>query len=189
MAVFPTGHVKQRTAYALVLPYWRASSPNRRRVLLYKCRFITMNSDAVILLETVNFAAEKHRNQRRKDTEQTPYINHPVGRKCFCDTFSWCVQGHSKSSEQSRIQNREDFWDTFLHFTNAFWARLKYLSFLLQWLVIFLMFLCVLIKLSKVKWFEKSWVFSVFLFDSEPHDPPVKEWKMFENHLFNLINR
>lgn len=42
-----------------------------------------MNSDAVILLETVNFAAEKHRNQRRKDTEQTPYINHPVGRKCL----------------------------------------------------------------------------------------------------------
>ncbi|XP_041812170.1 guanosine-3',5'-bis(diphosphate) 3'-pyrophosphohydrolase MESH1 [Chelmon rostratus] len=38
-----------------------------------------MNSDAVLLLETVNFAAEKHRNQRRKDTEQTPYINHPIG--------------------------------------------------------------------------------------------------------------
>lgn len=46
--------------------------------------FNTMNSDAVILLETVNFAAEKHRNQRRKDTEQTPYINHPIGRKCVC---------------------------------------------------------------------------------------------------------
>lgn len=44
----------------------------------------TMNSDAVILLETVNFAAEKHRNQRRKDTEQTPYINHPIGRKYVC---------------------------------------------------------------------------------------------------------
>lgn len=39
-----------------------------------------MNSDAVILLETVNFAAGKHRNQRRKDTEETPYINHPIGR-------------------------------------------------------------------------------------------------------------
>ncbi|KAG8001174.1 Guanosine-3' [Nibea albiflora] len=38
-----------------------------------------MNSDAVLLLETVHFAAEKHRNQRRKDAEQTPYINHPVG--------------------------------------------------------------------------------------------------------------
>ncbi|XP_019723104.1 guanosine-3',5'-bis(diphosphate) 3'-pyrophosphohydrolase MESH1 [Hippocampus comes] len=38
-----------------------------------------MNLDAVLLLETVNFAAEKHRNQRRKDTEQTPYINHPIG--------------------------------------------------------------------------------------------------------------
>lgn len=38
-----------------------------------------MNSDAVILLETINFAAEKHRNQRRKDPEATPYINHPIG--------------------------------------------------------------------------------------------------------------
>ncbi|TMS13013.1 Guanosine-3',5'-bis(diphosphate) 3'-pyrophosphohydrolase MESH1 [Larimichthys crocea] len=40
-----------------------------------------MNSDAVLLLETVHFAAEKHRQQRRKDAEQTPYINHPVGTK------------------------------------------------------------------------------------------------------------
>ncbi|KAJ4947377.1 hypothetical protein JOQ06_009412 [Pogonophryne albipinna] len=38
-----------------------------------------MNSDAVLLLETVHFAAEKHRNQRRKDPEATPYINHPIG--------------------------------------------------------------------------------------------------------------
>uniref|UniRef100_A0AAG5CQG0 HD domain-containing protein n=1 Tax=Anopheles atroparvus TaxID=41427 RepID=A0AAG5CQG0_ANOAO len=27
----------------------------------------------------VNFAAIKHRNQRRLDTEQTPYVNHPIG--------------------------------------------------------------------------------------------------------------
>ncbi|XP_061520254.1 guanosine-3',5'-bis(diphosphate) 3'-pyrophosphohydrolase MESH1 isoform X3 [Phycodurus eques] len=38
-----------------------------------------MDSNAVFLLETVNFAAEKHRNQRRKDAEKTPYINHPIG--------------------------------------------------------------------------------------------------------------
>ncbi|XP_035769602.1 guanosine-3',5'-bis(diphosphate) 3'-pyrophosphohydrolase MESH1 isoform X2 [Neolamprologus brichardi] len=38
-----------------------------------------MNSDAALLLETVQFAAEKHRNQRRKDPEGTPYINHPIG--------------------------------------------------------------------------------------------------------------
>ncbi|XP_069031158.1 guanosine-3',5'-bis(diphosphate) 3'-pyrophosphohydrolase MESH1 [Embiotoca jacksoni] len=38
-----------------------------------------MNTDAVLLLETVHFAAEKHRHQRRKDPEATPYINHPVG--------------------------------------------------------------------------------------------------------------
>ncbi|GAB0093537.1 Guanosine-3',5'-bis(diphosphate) 3'-pyrophosphohydrolase MESH1 [Sergentomyia squamirostris] len=27
----------------------------------------------------VNFAAVKHKDQRRKDQEQTPYINHPIG--------------------------------------------------------------------------------------------------------------
>lgn len=27
----------------------------------------------------VNFAAIKHREQRRKDVEKTPYINHPIG--------------------------------------------------------------------------------------------------------------
>ncbi|XP_030622187.1 guanosine-3',5'-bis(diphosphate) 3'-pyrophosphohydrolase MESH1 [Chanos chanos] len=38
-----------------------------------------MNSISSVLLETVNFAAEKHRNQRRRDPEGTPYINHPIG--------------------------------------------------------------------------------------------------------------
>lgn len=51
-----------------------------------------MNSDAVLLLETVNFAAEKHRNQRRKDIEQTPYINHPIGTNVL--TFLWRLQVH-----------------------------------------------------------------------------------------------
>ncbi|CAK6982869.1 guanosine-3'%2C5'-bis(diphosphate) 3'-pyrophosphohydrolase MESH1 [Scomber scombrus] len=38
-----------------------------------------MNTDAALLVETVNFAAEKHRDQRRKDAEATPYVNHPIG--------------------------------------------------------------------------------------------------------------
>ncbi|MGH0153982.1 UNVERIFIED_CONTAM: hypothetical protein FKN15_000662 [Acipenser sinensis] len=41
-----------------------------------------MNLETVLLLETVNFAAEKHKTQRRKDTEATPYINHPIGMVC-----------------------------------------------------------------------------------------------------------
>lgn len=31
------------------------------------------------VIKCASFAAEKHRNQRRKDVEQTPYINHPLG--------------------------------------------------------------------------------------------------------------
>jgi guanosine-3',5'-bis(diphosphate) 3'-pyrophosphohydrolase len=31
------------------------------------------------LLTCISFAAEKHKFQKRKDPEQTPYINHPIG--------------------------------------------------------------------------------------------------------------
>ena len=31
------------------------------------------------LIKVADFAAKKHKNQKRKDPEQTPYINHPIG--------------------------------------------------------------------------------------------------------------
>jgi len=31
-----------------------------------------------ILLKSIAFAADKHKNQRRKDAEGSPYINHPI---------------------------------------------------------------------------------------------------------------
>ncbi|MEO6324880.1 MAG: HD domain-containing protein [Thermoanaerobaculia bacterium] len=37
-----------------------------------------MTNDPARLLEAVLFAAEKHRNQRRKNLEGSPYINHPI---------------------------------------------------------------------------------------------------------------
>jgi (p)ppGpp synthase/HD superfamily hydrolase len=36
-----------------------------------------MNS-SLFLLRAINFAARKHKDQRRKDEEASPYINHPV---------------------------------------------------------------------------------------------------------------
>ncbi|NXU63270.1 MESH1 pyrophosphohydrolase, partial [Horornis vulcanius] len=38
-----------------------------------------MGSEMARLLEAVDFAARKHKDQRRKDPEGTPYINHPIG--------------------------------------------------------------------------------------------------------------
>jgi guanosine-3',5'-bis(diphosphate) 3'-pyrophosphohydrolase len=39
-----------------------------------------MNSEEIKrYTECMNFAAVKHRDQRRKDPEGTPYINHPIG--------------------------------------------------------------------------------------------------------------
>ncbi|XP_017773357.1 PREDICTED: guanosine-3',5'-bis(diphosphate) 3'-pyrophosphohydrolase MESH1 [Nicrophorus vespilloides] len=32
-----------------------------------------------IIIKCVDFAAVKHKDQRRKDAEKTPYINHPIG--------------------------------------------------------------------------------------------------------------
>lgn len=39
---------------------------------------MTQSSNAAQMLEAVMFAAERHRNQRRKDAEASPYINHPI---------------------------------------------------------------------------------------------------------------
>lgn len=38
----------------------------------------TETDDVSQILRAVSFAALKHRNQRRKDVEATPYINHPI---------------------------------------------------------------------------------------------------------------
>jgi guanosine-3',5'-bis(diphosphate) 3'-pyrophosphohydrolase len=35
--------------------------------------------DIIIFAKCLNFAAKKHRDQRRLDKEKTPYINHPIG--------------------------------------------------------------------------------------------------------------
>ena len=34
--------------------------------------------DLALLLRALSFAAHKHRDQRRKDAEASPYINHPI---------------------------------------------------------------------------------------------------------------
>jgi len=35
-------------------------------------------SDSALILDAAEFAAERHRRQRRKDVHATPYINHPL---------------------------------------------------------------------------------------------------------------
>lgn len=40
-------------------------------------------SDLFELIKCINFAAVKHKDQRRNDKEQTPYINHPIGKENF----------------------------------------------------------------------------------------------------------
>jgi guanosine-3',5'-bis(diphosphate) 3'-pyrophosphohydrolase len=41
------------------------------------------------LLKALTFAADKHRNQRRKDVETSPYINHPISLANIL-----CNEGH-----------------------------------------------------------------------------------------------
>merc|ERR1712156_1011800 len=40
---------------------------------------ITKMSSLANVMKAADFAAKKHRDQRRKDPQQTPYINHPIG--------------------------------------------------------------------------------------------------------------
>jgi guanosine-3',5'-bis(diphosphate) 3'-pyrophosphohydrolase len=37
-----------------------------------------MRNDTALLLSALAFAAHKHRDQRRKDADASPYINHPI---------------------------------------------------------------------------------------------------------------
>jgi guanosine-3',5'-bis(diphosphate) 3'-pyrophosphohydrolase len=39
---------------------------------------IRLKTDLTLFLKALNFSAEKHRHQRRKDTAASPYINHPI---------------------------------------------------------------------------------------------------------------
>nr|CDQ06550.1 Bm8227 [Brugia malayi] len=36
-------------------------------------------SDILLIIKAVDLAARRHRQQRRKDAMQTPYVNHPIG--------------------------------------------------------------------------------------------------------------
>jgi GTP diphosphokinase / guanosine-3',5'-bis(diphosphate) 3'-diphosphatase len=36
-------------------------------------------NDTLLVIKAASFAADKHRNQRRKDADASPYINHPLG--------------------------------------------------------------------------------------------------------------
>jgi len=37
-----------------------------------------LQNDLSVFLKAMKFSAEKHRNQRRKDVQESPYINHPI---------------------------------------------------------------------------------------------------------------
>jgi len=39
---------------------------------------VTRETDLKLLIKALNFAADKHRNQRRKNVDAFPYINHPI---------------------------------------------------------------------------------------------------------------
>ncbi len=43
-------------------------------------------SDVERLLKAISFAAEKHRHQRRKDKDASPYINHPIALAALLNT-------------------------------------------------------------------------------------------------------
>src|SRR3954467_6622288 len=52
-------------------------SPSAQRSLSSKASCI-VKGELALLLKALAFAAHKHRDQRRKDADASPYINHPI---------------------------------------------------------------------------------------------------------------
>jgi guanosine-3',5'-bis(diphosphate) 3'-pyrophosphohydrolase len=50
----------------------------KRTIRLFKLVKKRDNMDNNLILKAAHFAAQKHRDQRRKDREASPYINHPL---------------------------------------------------------------------------------------------------------------
>ena len=48
----------------------------RQRVI--QCALTVTDNTSALLIRAAAFAAHKHRNQRRKDADASPYINHPM---------------------------------------------------------------------------------------------------------------
>ncbi len=40
-------------------------------------------TELMLLVKTLDFAARKHKDQRRKDAKASPYINHPIALASF----------------------------------------------------------------------------------------------------------
>lgn len=69
-------------------PFIRCNDPDMRSIFsawdyankrsIDMCAEIGITSTTDRILKAIGFAAEKHRNQRRKDEEALPYINHPI---------------------------------------------------------------------------------------------------------------
>jgi hypothetical protein len=64
-------------------------------------------SDLPHLLAALQFAAYKHRNQRRKDVAASPYINHPIEVATILATRGGVTDGSgSRSSTRPRARPR-----------------------------------------------------------------------------------
>lgn len=50
------------------------------RVMNFECSAQPEEDTLAVMMRCAFFAAHKHRNQRRKNADQTPYINHPLGK-------------------------------------------------------------------------------------------------------------
>ena len=52
------------------------------------------SSGLVLVFEALRYAAEKHKNQRRKGSEDTPYINHPIAVAYYLSSYAHIQDPH-----------------------------------------------------------------------------------------------
>ncbi len=62
------------------------------------------DEDISLILTALKFSADKHRNQRRKDADSLPCINHPILLEGLVDIETLMVSEVKRMNNQDRIQ-------------------------------------------------------------------------------------
>ena len=76
--------------------------------------------NAVTLLAALEFAADKHRSQRRKDAEGSPYVNHLISEnpedrptlinRSWSDVARYCDDARALGYEGERLKQLVEQW-------------------------------------------------------------------------------
>ena len=78
---------------------------------------MTEKSDLQVFIKALAFASHKHKDQRRKDHEASPYINHPIALTSvlvneggITDAEILCAALLHDTAEDTPIRQKQSLW-------------------------------------------------------------------------------